>query len=560
MSNSLQMKKQLIRFLILIFALAPFFARAGGDEVVIVYNKKMPGSKEVADYYAKMRNVPSKQIYGFNLTTNEEISRSGFHDSLQLPLLRKLESDGLWKFFKTVIPATNGQPERVQRHVIASKIRYAVLCYGVPLRIANDPGIQEAGAANWPFQLRRNEAAVDSELTLLPVAEMNVALTGPFGNPFYGTTNAAVLNPTNGILLVSRLDGPSAEIAKGLVDKSLQAERDGLWGRAYFDTRGIPASESNYFIGDKMLLGAAEISKMLGYETIVDEKPGTFPISFPMSQIAFYAGWYDEEYSGPFKWPKVEFMPGAFAYHLHSFSAATIRSPTNRWVGPLLAKGATCTMGTVDEPSLLFTPDVAMFFSRWAVGQFTFAEAAWSAQLTLSWQTTVVGDPLYRPFGQLPEQLHERFLRENNPLIEWSFLRIVNATALRGTTAPQLIESLQSLPQRTNSAVLTEKLAELCDAAGKPSSAIDFYEKALQLNPSPQQKIRIHSTLADKFAAQGDKKKTYDQLWKIIDENPDYPVKFDILKRLLDLAVAIGDKDEITRCVQAIQKYPPTGD
>src|SRR5581483_11754980 len=112
-----------------------------------------------------------------------------------------------------------------------------------------------------------------------------------------------------------------------------------------------------------------------------------------------------------------------------------------------------------------------------------------TAQLTLSWQTTVVGDPLYRPFGQLPEQLHERFLRENNPLIEWSFLRIVNATALRGTTAPQLIESLQSLPQRTNSAVLTEKLAELCDAAGKPSSAIDFYEKALQLNPSPQQKI-----------------------------------------------------------------------
>ena len=49
----------------------------------------------------------------------------------------------------------------------------------------------------------------------------------------------ASLNPTNGILLVARLDGPSAEIARGLVDKAVQAERDGLWGRAYFDARGI---------------------------------------------------------------------------------------------------------------------------------------------------------------------------------------------------------------------------------------------------------------------------------------------------------------------------------
>ena len=45
-----------------------------------------------------------------------------------------------------------------------------------------------------------------------------------------------------------------------------------------------------------------------------------------MSQIAIYCGWYDENVSGPFTLPKVEFMPGAFAYHLHSFSAATLRS------------------------------------------------------------------------------------------------------------------------------------------------------------------------------------------------------------------------------------------
>jgi len=84
---------------------------------------------------------------------------------------------------------------------------------------------------------------VDSELAWLPLVQVNVPLEGPLHNWFYGTTNAALLNPTNGILLVSRLDGPSADVARSLVDKSLAAERDGLWGRAYFDGRGL--SETN---------------------------------------------------------------------------------------------------------------------------------------------------------------------------------------------------------------------------------------------------------------------------------------------------------------------------
>jgi hypothetical protein len=67
----------------------------------------------------------------------------------------------------------------------------------------------------------------------------------------------------------------------------------------------------------------------------------TFDAGFPMSQIAIYIGWYDANVSGPFSRPTVEFMPGAFAYHLHSYSAHPFRSTSQGWVGPLLAKGAT---------------------------------------------------------------------------------------------------------------------------------------------------------------------------------------------------------------------------
>ena len=82
------MKKKWILFAISLLTLAPALLYAGGDEVVVIYNTSVPESKSVAEYYAKARQVPQKQIYGFKMTTNEVISRDEFRDSLQLPLAR----------------------------------------------------------------------------------------------------------------------------------------------------------------------------------------------------------------------------------------------------------------------------------------------------------------------------------------------------------------------------------------------------------------------------------------------------------------------------------------
>jgi uncharacterized protein (TIGR03790 family) len=529
-----------IRFAILILALAPFLVHAGGDEVVVIYNTRVPESKDVAEHYAKMRQVPEKQIYGFELTPDEEISRAEFRDSLQLPLAKKLESDGLWQFGSITIAATNGQPKRTVRKVIDSKIRYAVLCYGVPLKIASDPDIHEITAEKMKPELRRNEAAVDSELAWLPLSRMEFPLTGPFPNWLYGATNAALLDPTNGILLVARLDGPTPEIARGLVDKAMQAERDGLWGRAYFDARGLEMTNS-YFLGDKWILGAAEISRALGFEVTVDDKPETFSADFPMSQIAIYCGWYDGNASGPFALPKVEFMPGAFAYHLHSYSAATLRSATENWCGPLLAKGATCTMGCVYEPYLAATPNVA-FFLRALANKYTFGEAAWAAQPALSWQTTVIGDPLYRPFGETPQQLHATLSRRQSPLLEWSYLQLANQGLARGASMAEVSSLIDNLDATTNSAVLTEKLADLYAAQGKPSSAIDTYQRAVKLNPSPQQRIRLRLTLGEKLQAQGRNPEAVENYKKLLEESPDYPGRDFILNTLAALQQKLSGK------------------
>ncbi len=117
----------------------------------------------------------------------------------------------------------------------------------------------------------------------------------------------------------------------------MQAETDGLWGRAYFDLRGLTNGE--YKIGDDWIRGASDICRRLGFETVVDDSNATFPAHYPLSQIAFYAGWYDENVSGPFTRPTVEFMPGAFAYHLHSFSAVTLRSTDSRLGRPASRQG-----------------------------------------------------------------------------------------------------------------------------------------------------------------------------------------------------------------------------
>jgi tetratricopeptide (TPR) repeat protein len=251
-------------------------------------------------------------------------------------------------------------------------------------------------------------------------------------------------------------------------------------------------------------------------------------------------GWYRETVAGPFTRPEVEFMPGAFAYHLHSFSAASLRTPDHNWVGPLLAKGATCTMGCVDEPYLGGTPDVGSFAGRWLYFGFTFGEAAYASQPVLSWQTTVVGDPLYRPFGKNPLVQHNDLIGRKSKLLEWSTLRIVNLSRVRGMTALQIATILEETPMTKESAVLTEKLADLYSEQGKPSSAIAAYERALTLNPSTQQRVRLRLTLGEKLVAAKRDEEARVNYQRLLQESPGYPGAADIEQKLAGLAVTPG--------------------
>jgi uncharacterized protein (TIGR03790 family) len=497
-------------------------AQESGSAAVVVYNSRKSESRKVAEHYAERRGVPASQIIGLDLPESETMSRIEYDEELRKPLLDFLRGRGLMTFSAAPNVVTNSFGGRMEHAVSASKIRYAVLCYGVPLTIQRDSTLVEPAVGKLPPEVApRNEAAVDSELALLPSSINHYPLSGPIYNTFYATSNSASISPTNGVLIVARLDGPSFAIANALVDKALEAEERGLWGRAYFDARGLASGE--YKPGDDSILGAAQVCRQSGFETIVDNRAETFPASFPMSQIAFYAGWYDANVSGPFTLRTVEFMPGAVAYHLHSLNAHSIRVTNQYWVGPLLAKGVTATLGSVEEPYLSGTPDMAVFFSRFVAGGFSFGEAGLASGNSLSWQTTLVGDPLYRPFAIAPKTRHEKLVRENSRLVEWSILRFADINLAAGAPVSDWIGFLERQPESKKSAVLMEKLGDLCEASGKPATAISYYESALKANPSPQQTIRLLLTLGSKFEAADRLKEAIGAYKQLFTRFPDYP-------------------------------------
>ena len=527
-----------------VFSPSRSFAESG-ESVVVVYNSALEQSKAVADHYAKVRHIPENQILGLDLSTTETMGRNEFRNDLQKPLFKFLEKQKLWTVRLDSVPTTNGTSSGMFWRVKESKIRYLVLCWGVPSRIVNDPDLRESVIEKLPEPLRRNDAAVDSELALLPSMDIKLPITGLTQNPFYCVTNATDLTPVNGILMVARLDGPTPELARGLVDKAIEAERDGLWGRAYFDVRGVT---NDLAVGDQWIRKAADVAKIYGFETVIDEAPQTFSSSFPMSQIGLYAGWYDENVSGPFSRSKVEFMPGAIAYHLHSFSASSIRNPDKHWVGPLIAKGATATFGYVEEPYLAFTMNVGAFLERLAFLKFSFGEAAYAGQPALSWQTTVIGDPLFRPFNRDPQALHQDLEARKSKLVEWSHLRVVNLNLNSGAPKNEIIKYLEDFG--TNSAVLTEKLGDIQFADGKTWSGINAYTQALDRNPSEQQELRLLLNLGEKLQAAKQPTEALGVYKQLVRKFPTYPELSVIYKKMADLATQLGKTTEAESYLQ----------
>ena len=339
--------------------------------VLIVYNANVADSKPLAEYYARRRDVPTNQLCGIHTRDAELITRREYDDQIRDPVLRFMMDQGLL----TQQPITIQDPvlgKVPSLRTVDNKILCVVLMYGVPLGIQSDPSIVErARTTDIPDQFKRDEASVDTELALLPTTGYQVV--GPSRNFFFKSAAPRFEAPLNrAMVMVGRLDGPDPDVVRRMIDDALTAEHYGLHGRAYFDARGIHSG--GYVDGDNWIRSSYRMFREAGYECDLDDDEALFNQDYPMTDAAIYAGWYTQNVTGPFLRGGFRFKTGAVAYHLHSFSASRVRTRNAYWVGPLLAKGAAATMGTVFEPYLALSPHLDLFFKRLLEGG-TFIEA-----------------------------------------------------------------------------------------------------------------------------------------------------------------------------------------
>lgn len=432
---------------------------------VVVYNTTDPSSVALAKYYAKRRDIPESQLVGLSMPATEEISRAEFRTAIAGPFTSAFERNGWWT--------------RSGGRVTQSKIRFVALMRGVPLKIRSD-GAAVVPRPDQPPEIgKRDEASVDSELACLGFGV--TAPAGVLNNPYYRRFTPileAMVEP--GLLLVCRLDAPTEITVRAMIDSAIAAERDGLWGWAYVDSRSI--TTGGYAEGDKWLSTAAAQMREKGIPVLWDKAPETLPAGYPVTDAAVYYGWYAGAINGPFAEPDFRFRPGAVAVHIHSFSAATLRSPAQGWVGPLLEKGAAVSLGNVYEPYLALTANLDVFQDRLMTG-FTFAESAYCSLRGLSWMSVVVGDPLYKPYAAW------RAYASGAAKSSWQRYRDIVLAADGNVVAagPKLSAAAKS----SGNSMFLEALGAAQADAGDLGASLASVEAALEMDNKPLVRFRL---------------------------------------------------------------------
>lgn len=243
-------------------------------------------------------------------------------------------------------------------------------------------------------------ASVDSEIALVRAGSHS--LSGPLPNPlFLGNRNRELAIGKDQALMVSRLDGPTGATVRRVIDDSLEAERQGLSGVAYFDARWPEPAEmpkDGYGFYDASIHRAARVvsnSNRMPVKLDAQEalfQPGGCP------DAALYCGWYSlGTYVDAFTWKK-----GAVGYHIASSECVTLKKKGSRvWCKRMLEEGAAAVVGPVEEPYIQAFPVPEIFFGLLVEGYLSLAECYALATPWVSWRMVLVGDPLYRPFAKV---------------------------------------------------------------------------------------------------------------------------------------------------------------
>ncbi|MEQ9825866.1 MAG: TIGR03790 family protein [Puniceicoccaceae bacterium] len=398
------MRQFLPWFTLLCLTAVSAFARTAPDpgKVVVIANATVPESLELAQFYLESRSIPQENLIVLHTSTEATIPREQFIREILHPVREQLLERGLVE--GTLLDNITDDSGRYAFQVYETQFHYLVLCMGVPLKVASVAITPDAELSDRiPAGLQTTQASVDSELAL--VAASNQRWLGPVANPLFQVPSPTQLDYTE-VISVCRLEGPTFEHAKSLVRDAIAAEqRSFLSGRAYIDLH------SHHADGNLWLREAATHLRAYGYDVELIPPGRHWSITDRHDAPAIYLGWYQVHAAGPML-PPASIPTGAIGAHIHSYSAASLRTPSRNWAGPLVNAGFTVTFGNVYEPYLQLTLRPDLFIELLLRG-YCLGDASLYAQPSVSWQNVTLGDPLYQPF---------------QPTHEWNPIHILNSS------------------------------------------------------------------------------------------------------------------------------------
>ena len=364
------------------------------NQTYLLVNSNVEDSEKIARYYSEKRGIPSENILRLDITDKEEISIDEYVKQIHNPLLKLLLDK---KVVYGLIDPSRDEVNRLKMSVASHSIDYLILTKGIPLKFTR-PIDENASPSSYINSMNKDQSSVDSEISAMLFNRFN-QLDGYIPNAFFSKSISSQRKLP--IVRVSRLEAPKLESVFRLIDNSIRAETNGLMGRAYFDLGG-PHKEGNEWLKE-----SAEIARLLNFDTEIEASKDNFDFTHRVDAPAIYMGWYLSNINGRWKSPLVSYPAGSIGYHLHSFSASSLKNPKKGWVAGLIENGFSASFGYVYEPFLALTVRPNLFLEALGDGS-SLGEAYYYANPVLSWQSILIGDPLYRPFKtSRDEKLHK---------------------------------------------------------------------------------------------------------------------------------------------------------
>ena len=415
----------------------------GPENVLVVYNENSDTSIMVKNYYVTARDIPESNIVKLPLP-RKAISVGDWSDPhvVKLGFDNQNIVDSTWARWDSthcvdtakfhayqyfIEEIANPIRQHITNNNLTEKIRYIVMCQGIPYKI------QAVGDWSSPGNI-----GVDGLLCMLNTADYDDFVKEIFNNlvddcypgcyppPYNCYSSPIIYNPyfdedsnfdfdsrfksdhytgTWGAYtyklsyLVSRLDGLSFEVIKDMIDRSVEEDKSGeaawildndpasngigvnshfTYAKSRLENYGfnVVYNNTDTWITHNTYIGGP----VMGYTSLGVHAEGSNPAyqTYVIDSLLF------------------DYANGSVFNTFESFNAysiSTLRRPGQGLMTEFTLVGGTSGAGHIWEPYASAVSKPYVYFPYYAMG-YTQIDAAWQGLAYLAWRNVVVGDPL----------------------------------------------------------------------------------------------------------------------------------------------------------------------